>query len=151
MPDFALSLRLQTSPYRLDSGRLRQASKEAKSDRLGGYVEQAGTPGTNAKCGRAKNSARRWCCFAIWLIRAGFEPRPSACHALKSHADQASQIKGTVEMPPAENGSKPARINSFTEQHRGRAEFFALPRSFPVFPRDPGVPVRSHCFTPRLI
>jgi hypothetical protein len=45
-----------------------------------------------------KNSARRQCGFAIWLTRAGFEPRPTARLGPKSHADQALRIKGAIEM-----------------------------------------------------
>jgi hypothetical protein len=39
--------------------------------------------------------------FAIWLIRAGFEPRPTARHVPKSHADRALRIEHTIEMPRA--------------------------------------------------
>jgi hypothetical protein len=79
------------------------------------------------KPGRVKNSARQLCSLLYRRIRAGFEPRSTARHALKSPADQASRLEGVVEIPHAGNCLRPARINSFAKQRRGRAQFFALP------------------------
>jgi hypothetical protein len=42
---------------------------------------------------RAKNPGRPRCGFATQLFRPGFEPRPFARHAPKSHTDRALRIE----------------------------------------------------------